>query len=681
MSRLRRRRELGMSRNLLPSDDPSLMQVISYQQKDKKKKSQSPTHRSELAKHMENARRGVDLVPLSSNANSANNQKRALTTSPKTKSSAGRVSRRSDTLPLGGELRKMRLNDVNRKMNERTKSDLAEIKKIAEMANQSKFEEDSPPKLMHINSDEEKELSPRPSIKPNNAIDHLANSINRIHVSHDMDRDVTPPRSAVPVRSNDVSPVKHPSFVQEESIYYDPEEPPLAEGANMRNKVIKTRSMEKEVSRELSPILRRKSSDTTVYQAHNHIVSILKKKDASFGESSSNSSNASPVTFSANVMDTPLRHHKKAGILKKRSSLDESRYYSRSHSPDERSILIKSARRNSLEETAAAALMASNCQQHASILKQSSYDSNKSDGCPSADHHPQGILKKKDSNSTPSDGGNPIKHVSISQAVMMAAAELVRGFDEANDDFKDNDSMYAEEQEIRPILKQESISSDEAARTPKPILKKKSFGESDEQEIKPILKSSRKSSREEFELGDFSAVGEINPNDNLNVSVRPILKTESPSKRRSLSTADASPPAEDDQTASSLKRRTRSLERSNTAANCMDLAEALNAISNCQASSAASSLPGSVIKAADSLSVADRIRNMEQFIACKASPPGSDFNSLTVNTSFDSSPQYSGSNSSGIGAVPKLIKPSAMRRDLYKERYKTQPVTIEEKNL
>lgn len=234
---------------------------------------------------------------------------------------------------------------------------------------------------------------------------------------------------------------------------------------------------------EDSPPVITKEVRDVLTPAHNNIVSILKKKDF---ESSSASSNASPVTFSPSVIDTPIRSSTKQGILKKRCSLDESRY-SRSHSPDERGILVKGNRRNSFEEL-----------QHG-ILKQSSYDS-KDDVSSSSTIVSHGILKKKES-TTPSEQQ---KHVSISQAVILAAAELCKTISDHDD------SDY-----VRPILK----SDQQAVATPRPILKKKYSSENEE--IRPILKtSSRKSSREES-------------SDNEECKNKSILNCDSPVKRRS----------------------------------------------------------------------------------------------------------------------------------------------------
>lgn len=410
--------------------------------------------------------------------------------------------------------------------------------------------------------------------------------------------------------------------------------------------------------------------------APNQIVSILKKKEHAFGEcNSSASSNASPVTFSANVLDTPSSasgRSKRQGILKKRSSLDESRYYSRSHSPDERSILIKSARRNSLEEAGSTLSLGGGgvgVGQAHGILKQSSYDSSKSDGCPSANEcQPHSILKKKDSLSTPSDGGGHVsKHVSISQAVTLAAAELLAAHDGLTGAQEDGEDGH---ECIRPILKQESTSSEEAARPPKPILKKKSFGEADEHEIRPILKSSRKSSREEFDLSSLSQDANDTVGGSGSEAVRPILKTDSPSKQRS---------SED---ASLLKRRTRSLERQD-ATPVIDLAAALDAITisqtqtQGQAQTAGTSHNEFMTPPASSssnISVAERIRQMESLSSPQLQS--------RINSSWESPLQHTASFHNDFSHVgPKLLKPSVLRRDLYRDRYKTQPVTSEEKSL
>jgi hypothetical protein len=177
--------------------------------------------------------------------------------------------------------------------------------------------------------------------------------------------------------------------------------------------------------------------------------------------------------------------------------LDESRY-SRSPSSassDEKGCLVKNhRRRNSSEEL-----------NHHGILKQKSYDSSgggsaaggyssgicgSSGGCntpnsTASSSGVHGILKKP--SLTPSDHSHDApttKHVSISEAVILAAAELCKDMIIIDD--TSNDSSY-----IKPILKPDS---DYHEIRPKPILKKNHSSENEE--IRSILKS-RKSSRED----------------------------------------------------------------------------------------------------------------------------------------------------------------------------------------
>ncbi|KAI9588666.1 hypothetical protein GQX74_004511 [Glossina fuscipes] len=692
--RRRRRRELGMARQLVPGDNEAIAvrDLISPQKckcipEDEKTKV-SPiqicyldmTHKGidatnttknqtandngydetykgmyTLGYHMEMARKGQDKI---------NERRRGQISSPrkeKTPPKAISKPNRINDPALLDDLKMQRSSDVNRKVNERTRADLADIIKIAELANEC-------------------------TQSTCNAISILNETVNLLRVNQvtvDSEGERKP------------SPAKHATFLEEECVYYEPyplencdpgtdnddenlQVSPVGGGILRTQRMLKARSVEGDVGYEmpkLSPILRRKSTDDPaggISAGTSQIVSILKKKDhLSAGDSSSASSNASPVTFSSNVVDTPTKQ-KRAGILKKRSSLDESRYYSRSHSPDERSILVKSARRNSLEETAAGST--STTSGHHGILKQSSYDSNKSDGCPSASgesSQPHSILKKKDSTSTPCDGasGHSSKHVSISQAVILAAAELYAAETGTSPSSNGNDSLgftpNNEEYELRPILKPETPSTDESIRPPKPILKKKSLGDSDEHEIKPILKTSRKSSREESDLSNVHGEGEQSGEP----LVKPILKTDSPSKRRSLGDADHT---EEDRGPDSLllKRRTRSLERQDGPV--IDLGEALNAIatSQTQANELATTLTNSV--AGQNFSVAERIKCMEKFLnfTSAGNQTRDSITSLDLPCVVASAPN----------ACFKQVTPNVNKRELYKDRFKTQPVTNEEKN-
>lgn len=417
-------------------------------------------------------------------------------------------------------------------LNERTKSELANIEKITSKCNrtlaQTAVTDESPTLSSHSNTSTVTNTLPRSdgfmaddnkknatplipakqsdisssggAIKRDRPIDSLATST--IIVSGVVDKSVKPDRisfkddTALYMRESSAAFHKDRkrSSSTEETFRHDHYDP-LGVGGKMPLAVHKKKSSLDTFSSDVflvpakkSQNFRRKSSEESA--ATNHIVSILKKKDHT-DQSSSASSNASPVTFSSSVVDTPTRTASalKQGILKKRSSLDESRY-SRSHSPDERSILVRTPRRNSLEEL-----------QHGGILKQRSYDS-KSGTASNAEPH--GILKKKET-STPSE--NYPKHVSISEAVILAAAELCK------DAIGTSDSDY--EGQIKPILKQDTPTIS----TPRPILKKKQSA--DMEEIRPILKTSRKSSREETDdLEDF---------------VRPTMrKVDSPAKRMSF---------------------------------------------------------------------------------------------------------------------------------------------------
>lgn len=343
---------------------------------------------------------------------------------------------------------------------------------------------------------------------------------------------------------------------------------------------------------QLSPGVRRKSDSEHQAAISNHIVSILKRKDVE--SSSTASSNASPVTFSPSVVDTPVRSTKKQGILKKRSSLDESRY-SRSHSPDDRSILVKHNRRNSLEET------------HG-ILKQPSVES-KEESC----HGSHGILKKKES-ITPS--GEP-KHVSISQAVILAAAEICKDIVNTGLD----DAPY----EIRPILKQDSQihTPSNGPAHPKPILKKKYWSEGEELSrcnyedvaiIRPILKSSRKSSRDE---------GNSDTDTESISGKRSILKTDSPAKRRSYG---------DPFETNIIMQRSKSLEHPDP--------KQLEVY----ASPERVDIP--------LISVQERIKSMEQFLT------------KPVTTT-------------AAGKLSMKVSAPVHRRE-FKERFKTHPITVDE---
>uniref|UniRef100_A0A182MC17 HP domain-containing protein n=1 Tax=Anopheles culicifacies TaxID=139723 RepID=A0A182MC17_9DIPT len=375
----------------------------------------------------------------------------------------------------------------------------------------------------------------------------------------------------------------------------------------------------------------------------NHIVSILKRKTVeSSTAASSASSNASPVTFSPSVVDTPIRSNRKQGILKKRCSLDESRY-SRSHSPDDRSILVKHTRRNSFEDGAS-----SNQQQAHGILKQKSYESredvsgiaasggtsrNSLASCSgsgvstgqangSISH---GILKKKNDSSSTSTPSEPPKHVSISQAVILAAAEICQ-------DMLLVDEDEASAYDIKPILKPDH----QAPVTPKPILKKKYSSENEE--IRPILKSSRKSSREE--------------NSDSEEMKRSILKIDSPAKRTRCYV---------EQSASGSVDMVCSTSSSETGTpGALSLAHS-RSLEHPDSVSGAPIVPQVTNIEKPIISVAERIRNMEKFLSGGSGSQSS-----------------SGSSSATKQQSTCTTANTISRRESF--RYKTQPVTSTEIN-
>uniref|UniRef100_A0AAG5DD13 HP domain-containing protein n=1 Tax=Anopheles atroparvus TaxID=41427 RepID=A0AAG5DD13_ANOAO len=406
---------------------------------------------------------------------------------------------------------------------------------------------------------------------------------------------------------------------------------------------------------ESSAVLGSSSSSGANAGTSNHIVSILKRKTVESTAASSASSNASPVTFSPSVVDTPIRSNRKQGILKKRCSLDESRY-SRSHSPDDRSILVRHTRRNSFEDGSSSSSTAQ--QQAHGILKQKSYESREdvsggtatggtsrnstASGCSSggggvgsatSGNVSHGILKKKNDSSSTSTPSEQPKHVSISQAVILAAAEICHDM-LLVDEEADAGGAY----DIKPILKTDH----QAPVTPKPILKKKYSSENEE--IRPILKSSRKSSREE--------------NSDSEEMKRSILKIDSPAKRRgiveqtvggcgsdimigSTGSSDVSPP-------SALSLHNRSLDHPDPVA----AAPIVSQVTNIEK---------------PIISVAERIRNMEKFL--------SGGGGQSASCSSSAAPW------SGAGTPAKQQAPSTSalsRRESF--RYKTQPVTSTEIN-
>ncbi|KAL6422276.1 hypothetical protein ACFW04_010559 [Cataglyphis niger] len=241
-------------------------------------------------------------------------------------------------------------------------------------------------------------------------------------------------------------------------------------------------------------------------------ISILKHKTVD-GEGSerqtlsgSSSHVPSPVTFSPSVME-PVSH-KRHGILKKRSSLDESEILRRrSCSPDvffadniysEFRPILKNQRRSSLDEIVKRDQ--SPDQQPTSILKRKSSreDDREVHQLSLGFSEPQSILKRKLANNV---RANNINHVTIVSDVVNTNAS---GSQITNTASLVSDGLDGSE--VRPILKkkygkEEFAAGDVSYLEPRPILKKKLSTESDEHEHdrpkKTILKSSRKNSYEE----------------------------------------------------------------------------------------------------------------------------------------------------------------------------------------
>lgn len=297
------------------------------------------------------------------------------------------------------------------------------------------------------------------------------------------------------------------------------------------------------------------STSPKKYNVSKHApISILKHKtvdgEGTERQASSNSSPhvPSPVTFSPSVVE-PVSH-KRHGILKKRSSLDESEILRRrSCSPDvffadnnysEFRPILKNQRRSSLDEIVKRDQ--SPDQQPASILKRKSSKEDDREvhqlqlGFP----EPQSILKRKLANSVRANSVN--HHVTIVSDVVNTNAggnTIVSTTTNLVSDSLDGS-------EVKPILKkkygkEELAGGDVSSLEPRPILKKKLSTDSDEHEHdrpkKTILKSSRKNSYEEggYET-DSTSPRKLSALKNRATeieNVRPILKQSSNSRYHS----------------------------------------------------------------------------------------------------------------------------------------------------
>lgn len=253
-------------------------------------------------------------------------------------------------------------------------------------------------------------------------------------------------------------------------------------------------------------------------------------------------------------------------------------------------------------------------------------------------NEPQGILKRKSSSGS---SGTPV-HVTIADSVILA----ISGSQE----------HQQVEEHVKPILKKKSSSCEEPTilvdsgpvETPRPILKKKSSSETDDTEEKAPKKPILKSRRDQTGLSNFSRLLEgrssVDNIDNVRLLQDKILK----SNNGEVGEED------EDVIVVEMEKNEDVVHR------VPKMLIDTNAVIMRRASdSFRFRTSDSDVRPRRPLSVAERVMNMENFLAMEAAEARRGRSMSPEKSSLD-----------GTGAVPK--------RSRDRERFRTQPVTVKE---